>query len=121
MEGKNDCKTISELITRYFDALKSGDFSNVQFTPDATLLTPFMETPVKGKEVVIDTLKEISKGVKDIKILRLVIENEFACAIIEFKNRKGVIVNMCDTYRISDGKLAEICPYFDPRPLSEDR
>jgi hypothetical protein len=121
MERKSDRDTISELITRYFDALKSGDFSKIQFTPDATLQTPFMETPVTGKEVVIEALKEISKSVEDIKILRFVIEDEFACAIIEFKNRNGVIVNMCDTYRISDGKLAEICPYFDPHPLSEDR
>jgi limonene-1,2-epoxide hydrolase len=106
-----------ELITRYFNALKSSDFSNIQFSPDVTHFTPFMETPITGMEEVVTSLKETSKIIEDINILRLVIENEFACAFIEFKNKDGIVVEMCDTYRISDGKFVEMRPYFDPRPL----
>jgi hypothetical protein len=117
MENKSDRDKTIDLITCYLTALKSGDFSNVQLTPNATLLTPLMETPIKSKDAVIDALKEISKGVEDINILRFVIDGEFACAIIEFKNKNGTTVSMCDTYRISNSKLTEIRPYFDPRPL----
>ena len=117
MDSKNTREATIDLITRYLDALTTGDFSNELFTPDVTHFTPFMEAPVIGKDTVINALKETSKIVEDINILRLVIENEFACAFIEFKHKKGVTVDMCDTYRISNGKLAKIRSYFDPRPL----
>lgn len=120
MDRKSAREATIELITRYLNALKSGDFSNIQFTPDVTLFTPFMETPITGKDAVVTSLKETSKVIEDINILRLVIENEFACAIIEFKTKNGITVDMCDTYRISNGKFAEIRPYFDPRPLTGD-
>ena len=109
-----------DLITRYINALKSGDFNDDLFTPDVTLSTPFLETPVTGKDAAIEALKEISQGVDDIKILRFVVESEFACALIEFKSKNGITVDMCDAYRISNGQLAEMRPYFDPRPLMED-
>jgi hypothetical protein len=60
---------------------------------------------------------EISKGVDGINIERIIIENEFACTILEFKSKTGAIVHMCDTYKIVDGKFSEIRPFFDPRPI----
>ena len=117
MNIENNREIITDLIKRYVNSLKSGDIRNTLFTSDVTLFTPFMEAPAVGKDAVIETLKEISKGVDDIKILRLVIDAEFACALIEFKRKNGVTVDMCDSYRISDGMFAEIRPYFDPRPL----
>jgi len=120
MENNNNHDATIELITRYLNALKSGVFNDNMFTPDVTLFTPFMEAPITGKDAVIGALKEISQGVADIKILRFVVEGEFACAIIEFKSKNGVTVEMCDVYRVSDGKLAEMRPYFDPRPLIGD-
>lgn len=120
MDSKNARVATIDLITRYFHALKTGNFNDSLFTPEVTLLTPFLETPIVGKDAVIGELKEISKDVADIKILRFVVEAEFACTIIEFKNKAGILVNMCDTYRIANGKIAEIHPYFDPRPLIGD-
>jgi hypothetical protein len=117
MNHKNNRNSTIELITSYINALISGDFKKVQFTPDVTLLTPFMETPVVSKDAVIGALKEISEGVEGIKVLRFVIDDEHACALLEFKTKNGSVVSMCDAYRIYDGKLAEIRPYFDPRPL----
>ena len=120
MTNKNNRDTTINLITHYFNALKTGDFSGDLFTPGVTLFTPFMEIPVTGKDTVIGALKEISQGVDEIKILRFVVEGEFACAIIEFKNKNGIVVDLCDAYRISNGQLSEIRPYFDPRPLIGD-
>ena len=117
MSNKTNRDITIDLITRYINALISGDFSDSLFTPDATLFTPFMEAPVTGKDSVLRALKEISQGVDDIKILRFVADGEFACAIIEFKNKEGALVEMCDAYRISNGMLAEMRPYFDPSPL----
>ena len=76
-----------------------------------------MEVPVTGKDAVLEALKEISQGIDDIKILRFVIDGGLACTLIEFKSKSGVTVDMCDAYQISNGKLAEMRPYFDPRPL----
>lgn len=120
MENKSNRDVITDLINRFFNALKSGDFDDCSFTPDVTLLTPFMEAPVVGKDATIEALKDISPSVGEIKIRRLVIEDEFACAIIEYKNKDGITVDMCSTHRISNGLLAEIRPYFDPRPLMGD-
>lgn len=117
MTDKTNRDATIDLITRYINALKSGDFNENLFTPDVTLSTPFLERPVTGKDTVIGVLKEISQGVDDIKALRFVVEGEFACALIEFKSKNDITVDMCDAYRILNGKLAEIRPYFDPRPL----
>ncbi|HSG43288.1 MAG TPA: nuclear transport factor 2 family protein [Anaerolineales bacterium] len=120
MDPEKDRNETIDLITRYFNALKSGDFNSNLFMSDVTIFTPFMEAPFTGEDAVINELKEISKGVEDIKILHFVIEAEFACAIIEFKSKSGITVDMCDTYRIIGGKFAEIRPYFDPRTLIGD-
>jgi hypothetical protein len=117
MSNEYDRSMIIEMITEYVDALVSGDFSNVQFAPDVTLFTPFMENPTVGSNAVMGALAEISKGVDSIKIERFVIENEFACAVLEFKTKTGAIVHMCDTYHITEGKFAKLRPFFDPRPL----
>jgi len=120
MDKENHREGTIDLITRYLNSMATGDFSETLFTSDATLFTPFMEAPVTGRDAVMGALKEISQGVEDIKILRFVIEAELACAMIEFKTKKGVTVEMCDAYRISNGRLAGMRPYFDPRPLVED-
>jgi hypothetical protein len=121
MTNKTNRVATIDLITRYINALESGDLSDSLFTPDVTLSTPFLEIPVTGREEVMDALKEISRGVDNIKILSFLVEGQFACAVIEFKSKKGITVEMCDTYRISNGRLAEMHPYFDPRPLIGDK
>ena len=117
MDRKTDREATIDLITRYFNVLTTGNSGDELFTPDVTLFTPFMEAPITGKDAVIGALKEISQGVDNIKILRFVVEAEYACALIEYRNKDGIVVEMCDAYRISNGKLAEMRPYFDPRPL----
>lgn len=118
MKTKNNRDLTCDLITRFYEGLKNGDFSQVQFAADVTLQTPFIDPPICGREIVIDALEDIAESVEDIQILRLVIEGEFACAIILFRNKKGVVLNMCDTHRIVDGRLVEIRPFFYPRPLA---
>jgi hypothetical protein len=117
MDKTTNREETRELIKRYFEGLKSGDFSEDEFAPGVRLQTPFMESPATGEEAVLEALKGISGTVDDIKLLRLVIDGDFACAMIEFVNKDGVRVDMCDSYRIQEGKFIEIRPYFDPRPL----
>jgi hypothetical protein len=121
MNDDYDRNLTIEVINEYVKALVSGDFNNVQFTPDVILFTPFMETPIEGSNAVNGALMDISKGVDSIKIERFIVENEFACTILEFKSKTGAIVSMCDTYQIIDGKFSEIRPFFDPRPLLENQ
>jgi len=49
--------------------------------------------------------------------LRAIEDGKFVCAVIEFRSKKGVMVEMCDAYRIAGGRFAEVRPYFDPSPL----
>ena len=117
MDHEGYRQTNALLIQDYISALSSGDFSKISFSAEVSLFTPFMEVPVKGVSDVVDALKDISSGIDDIRIVRMVTDKDFACAILEFKSKTGATISMCDTYMISGGKLVEICPYFDPRPL----
>ncbi len=54
---------------------------------------------------------------KDVRVKRQVIDGQFACVLADFETRDGIVAPFCEFFRIVDGKIAGIRPYFDPRPL----
>jgi limonene-1,2-epoxide hydrolase len=55
--------------------------------------------------------------VKDVHVKQRIIDGEFACVIADLQTKEGDVVPFCEFFRIVDGRIAEIRPYFDPRPL----
>lgn len=107
----------ARVLDAYAQAMKAGDYSAVRFASDVTFLGPLTNGAIVGETQVKDFLLKVSKGVKDVRVKRQVIDGEFACVIADLETRGGDVVPFCEFFQILDGKIAVIRPYFDPRPL----
>lgn len=58
-----------------------------------------------------------TKGVKEVRVRRHVIDGEFACVIADLETTEGAVVPFCEFFHVVDGRIAEIRPFFDPRHL----
>jgi limonene-1,2-epoxide hydrolase len=110
-------QTVARILEAYREAMMTGEYSNVRFTPDATFLGPLTNGVIVGEAQVKRFLAKVSSGVKDVRVKRHVIDGDFACVIADLETKEGDLVPFCEFFRIKDGRIAEIRPYFDPRPL----
>ena len=110
-------ETVARVLDAYTQAMKTGDYSRVRFTSDVTFLGPLTKGPIVGEAQVKDFLRKVSTDVGDVRVKRQIIDGEFACVIAVLETKKGTVVPFSEFYRVVDGRIAEIRPYFDPRPL----
>ena len=105
-----------ECLTRYIDALRSRDFSNVPFDPDVTFEGPLLGKPLKGKDPVVDFLKQVTERVSDIRVKQHVVQGSHACAVFQFRGGFGMVIEACDYFEVSDKGIAEIRVFFGTVP-----
>jgi limonene-1,2-epoxide hydrolase len=110
-------ESVARVLQAYAEAMRTGDYRDVHFTSDVTFLGPLTSGSITGEAQVKAFLLKVSAGVRDVRVKRQVIDGEFACVIAELETQEGKVVPFCEFFRIVDGRIAEIRPYFDPRPL----
>jgi len=106
-----------KILVAYANAMKTGDYNQVPFAPAVTFLGPLTNGPIVGETQVKNFLRNVSKDVQEIRVKHHVIDGERACVIAELVTKKGIVVPFCEFFRITNGDIAEIRPYFDPRLL----
>ena len=107
--------SIAALLDAYVNGYKTGDWGKkVRFTADVTFEGP-LKGPIRGESEVRTFLSSVRA--KDVRVKRQIIDGEFACVLGDFETTEGTLVPFCEFFRIKDGEIAEIRPYFDPRPL----
>src|SRR5262249_28753587 len=106
--------SIARLLDAYIDGYKTGDWGKVRFAADVTFEGPLKE-PIGGESAVRTFLSTVRA--KDVRVKRQIIDGQFACVLADLETKEGIVVPFCESFRIRDGKIAEIRPYFDPRPL----
>jgi hypothetical protein len=67
---------------------------------------------------VIEFLSGLFPVIKDIRIKQHIVEGDYVATVFDFDTNFGVIP-VFDCFRVSDGLLKEIRPYYDPRPITE--
>ena len=110
-------EAVARVLDAYAQAMKTGDYSSVRFTPDVTFVGPLTNGAIIGEAQVKDFLRKVSTGVRDIRVKRQIIDGEFASVIADLETTEGTVVPFSEFFRVVDGRIAEIRPYFDPRPL----
>ena len=110
-------EAVARVLDAYAQAMKTGDYSRVRFTPDVTFVGPLTNGAIIGEAQVKDFLRKVSTGVRDIRVKRQIIDGEFASVIADLETKEGNVVPFSEFFRVVDGRIAEIRPYFDPRPL----
>jgi hypothetical protein len=104
-------------VESYINGLKNKDLSNVPFAPDVTFESP-LTSKLFGKEQVVEFLSGLFPVIKDIRIKQHIVEGDYVATVFDFDTSFGVIP-VFDCFRVSNGLLKEIRPYYDPRPITE--
>lgn len=106
-----------KIVEGYLDGLKNKDLSQVQFDPDVTFESP-LSSKLTGRKAVVDFLSGLFPAIKDIRVKQHIVEGEYVATAFDFDTTFGVIP-VFDCFRVSNGKLKQIRPYYDPRPITD--
>lgn len=111
MPDTRDC------VTSYLEGLSNGDLADVPFDSDVVFESPSLDEPLRGREVLVEALGEVSATMEDLQVDRIVVEGDLASAIFTF-SAGGQPIEVCDCFRVSNGAIVEIKAFYDPRPLA---
>jgi hypothetical protein len=107
--------SIAKLLDAYIGGYTTGDYTNVRFAADVTFEGPLTNGKILGKSALQKFLSNVRA--KDVRVKRQIIDGQFACVLADFETTEGLVVPFCEFFRIEEGEIAEIRPYFDPRPF----
>ena len=105
-----------EVVERYLGALQTGRFDEVPFAPDVTFESP-LAARVEGREAVVAALEAIRPAVLGLTVRDHVAQGDVVATRFDLDTPFGRI-EVFDRFRIVNGLLAEIRPFYDPRPIA---
>lgn len=105
-----------KVVEDYLDGLRRKDLSQIAFAPDVTFESP-LSPKLTGERAVVGFLSGLLPAIKDIRVKQHIVEGEYVATVFDFDTTFGVIP-VFDCFRVSDGKLIQIRPFYDPRPIT---
>lgn len=105
-----------KVVEGYLDGLRKKDLSKVAFAPDVTFESP-LSAKLIGEQAVADFLTGLFPAIRDIRVKQHIVEGEYVATVFDFDTTFGVIP-VFDCFRVSNGKLKQIRPFYDPRPIT---
>ncbi len=105
-----------KVVEGYLDGLRRKDLGEVAFAPDVTFESP-LSPKLTGEPAVAEFLAGLFPAIKDIRVKRHIVEGEYVATAFDLDTTFGVIP-VFDCFRVSNGKLKEIRPFYDPRPIT---
>ncbi len=103
-------------VEAYLKGLGARDFSRVPFAPDVTYESPL--TPKLSGEEAINFLKRLFPIIKGVEIKQHVVEGDHVATIFDLETERGITA-VFDCFRVGDGQLKEIRPFYDPSLLRD--
>ena len=107
------------VVESYLDGLNTKDLSKVPFAPDVTFEGP-LSAKIIGAAAVREFLTGLFPAIRGIRVKRHIAEGEFVATEFDFDTTFGVIP-VFDCFRVTGGLLAQIRPYYDPRPITNPK
>ena len=104
------------VVEGYLDGLRKKDLTNVAFAPDVTLEGP-LSPKLTGKQAVVEFLTGMFPAIKDVRVKQHIVEGEYVATLFDFETSFGLIP-IFDCFRVSNGQLQQIKPFYDPRPIT---
>ncbi len=110
--------TTRQLILDYYQSIREkNDRWQALYTEDAVFTDASLTLNARGKPAVIQSFVPFLKGVADVQVSSLIVEEDRACAIADYvyMNPKGerMSQSVAEVWRCKNGKLAELTIYFD--------
>jgi hypothetical protein len=107
---------VIRVVEGYLEGLKTKDLTQVAFAGDVTFESP-LSPKLVGRQAVVDFLSGMFPAIKDIRIKQHIVEGEYVATLFDFDTTFGVIP-VFDCFRVSNGALTQIRPFYDPRPIT---
>lgn len=125
VENKRDMSI--QAVEAFLSGLVESDVERMPFAPDVVLASPLDPGhPAVGKEAVVQFLETRvfpRIPVHDAQVERHIVEGEYVVTLWKamFKSPENgdVFVRICDFFRVVDGLIKEVRPYFDPQALKQ--
>ena len=102
------------VVGKYIDAVRRNDPTDLPLHPDVVGVFP-MNT-YRGAEAFVQALEPFSRIVKNIDVVRLVVDGEHCVAILNIETVFGPIP-FAEHIQVVDGLIVSVRGYYDPRPL----
>ncbi len=104
------------VVEAYLKGLGARDFSRVPFARNVTYESPL--TPKLSGEKAINFLKGLFPIIKGVEIKQHIVEGDYVATIFDLETERGIIA-VFDCFRVEDGQLKEIRPFYDPSLLRD--
>lgn len=106
-------------VERYFEGLATGDVSRIPLAENVRFVGPTVPDGVQGSAAVGELLANVAAGAKSMVAARILVEGEYSCAPFElvFHDDNVPPIAGVDCFRVVDGRIVDIQPFYDPRPL----
>jgi hypothetical protein len=103
------------VVEKYVYGLGNGDLSGVPFSETVRFHGPL--TDLTGQEA-IDFLSGLSPVMRGAEILQHIVEGEYVATLFILRTPNGETA-VFDKFRVVDGELLDINPYYDPTILRD--
>ena len=104
-----------QAIDAYFDGFNARDLSRMPIAEDVHFKAPVNPEPVIGLEALRPFLENVFSQFDRIVVQRTIVEGEFASVMLDYHLPGVPPIPMVDLFRVVDGKVVEILPYFDTK------
>ncbi len=102
------------VVQKYIDAVRRNDPTDLSLHPDVIGVFP-MNT-YRGADAFVQALESFAKIVKDIEVLRLVVDGEHCVAILSIDTTFGPIP-FAEHIHVVNGQILSVRGFYDPRPM----
>lgn len=108
-----------EVIEKYFRGFNARDLSLMPIGQDVFFKAPVNPEPVVGLASLRPFLEQVFSTFDRIDVRRTIVEGEYACVMLDYYLPDKPPIPMVDCFRVVDGQVVEILPYFDTRLLTD--
>ena len=105
---------VVQVVHKYIDAVRRNDASNLPLHPE--VIGEFPMNTYRGAQSFMDALEPFSRIVKNIEVVRLVVDGEHCVAILNIDTVFGIIP-FAEHIHVANGQIVSIRGYCDPRPM----
>ncbi len=104
------------VVETYIRGLGARDFTGVPFAESVSFQSPL--TPTRVGRDAIEFLESIFPAIRGVEIKQHIVEGEYVASVFDLHVTTGTVA-VLDKFRVIDGKLHEIHPFYDPALLNE--
>jgi hypothetical protein len=108
---------VVKIAKTYLEALRAKDLQQAKLAPDVWFKSPLTDQPLTSRVELESFLNGILPAVKDIRINKEFGSESDVCIQWDLVTTSSKVVPILEYFRVANGQIQEVRPFYDPRPL----